>query len=217
MRKKATQQNSLEKTAWDAFREADDILFVVDASKKKFYTSVELLQKIDSAKKVSLVMNKVDLVHKPKLLEIASMFSNVRNFENIFMVSSLTGSGVDDILKYLDSILPIGDWIYAQDEITDSSFEKYTAEITREHIYHRLHQEIPYKCVVTTENYQTQKDGSVKIVQNILVKNTAHKAIFLGRRGGKIKAIGAAAREELSQLLGRKVHLFLHVQVETVA
>lgn len=157
------------------------------------------------------MINKVDLIHKPKILEIAKIFSDIRSFEKIFMVSSISGSGVDDIMKYLDSIMPEGDWAYKNDEITDSSFEKYVSEITREHIYHRLHQEIPYKCVVKTENYQDQKDGSVKIVQNIFVKNAVHKSIFLGHKGGKIKAIGEASRLELEQLLNRKVHLFLHV------
>lgn len=202
---------SLAKITWDAFREADDILFLIDVSKKSFDASIALLKKIDSAKKVSLVMNKVDLVHKPKLLEIAAMFSDIRKFENVFMISSLTGSGIDDILKYLDSIMPEREWMFKDDEITDSSFEQYVSEITREHIYHRLHQEIPYKCVVKTENYQNQKDGSIKIIQNIFVKNTAHKAIFLGHKGGKIKAIGEASRLELEELLNRKVHLFLHV------
>ncbi|GHU16827.1 GTPase Era [Alphaproteobacteria bacterium] len=211
------RQNSVEslsKTAWDAFRESDDVLFVVDVCKKNFEASIKLLQKIDAAKKVSLVMNKVDVIHKPKLLEISIMFSQVRHFENIFMVSALSGSGVDDIMKYLSSIMPDGDWLYHEDETTDSSFEKYTSEITREHIYHRLHQEIPYKCVVKTENYQNQKDGSVKIVQNVYVKNNAHKVIFLGKRGGKIKAIGEASRKELSKLLEKNVHLFLHVLVD---
>ncbi|MDR2682214.1 MAG: GTPase Era [Holosporaceae bacterium] len=206
---------SLSKTTWDAFRESDDVLFVVDVCKKNFDASRKLLQKIDVAKKVSLVMNKVDLIHKPELLGISQMFSQVRNFENIFMVSALTGSGVEDSLKYLSSAMSVGEWIYPEDTITDSSFEKYVSEITREHIYHRLHQEIPYKCVVKTENYQQQSDGSVKIVQNIYVKNNAHKIIFLGRQGSKIKAIGEAARRELSTLLGKNVHLFLHVLIST--
>jgi len=205
---------NLEKTAWDAFRESNDVLFVVDVNKKNFDNSIGLLKKIHAEKKVSLVMNKTDLIHKPKLLEIANMFSSIRPFENIFMISALNGDGTDKILDYLANIVPEGEWIYAEDEITDSSFEKYTSEITREHIYHRLHQEIPYKCVVKTEHYQDQPDGSVRIVQNVYVKNNAHKVIFLGHKGGKIKAIGEAARKELSSLLDRKVHLFLHVFVE---
>jgi GTP-binding protein Era len=205
---------SLEKTAWDAFRESEEILFVVDVCKKRFDASEKLLKKIHAEKKVSLVMNKTDLIHKPKLLEIAQTFSQIRNFENVFMVSSLTGNGVDDLLNYLATAVPDGEWLYDEDQFTDQPLEKYAAEITREHVYHRLHQEIPYKCVVEPLSYQDQPDGSVKIIQNIHVKNKAHKAIFLGRDGGKIKAVGEAARKELSTLLERETHLFLHVVVD---
>jgi GTP-binding protein Era len=207
-------RESLSKIAWDAFRESRDVLFVVDASRKNFDSSVLLMEKIDEAKNLTLVINKVDLVHKPLLLEIAEKFSKVRNFQRIFMTSATQASGTEDILKYLDAELPVGDWLYAEDETTDSSFEKYTEEITREHIYHRLHQEIPYKCIVKTEQYQLQKDGGLKIVQNIYVKNSSHRAIFLGAGGGKIKAIGEAARQELAELLQQEVHLFLHVLLQ---
>jgi GTP-binding protein Era len=203
----------LEKITWDAFRETDEILFVVDVCKKKLDQSIALLKKIHASKKVSLVLNKVDLIHKPQLLEVAKMFSEVRNFENIFMISGLTGSGVEKILDFFANSLPEGEWMYSEDVVTDQSFEKYTAEITREHIYHRLHQEIPYKCVVKTEEYQEQPDSSIRIVQNVYVKNEAHRMLFLGHKGGKIKAIGVAARMELSALLDREVHLFLHVLV----
>lgn len=205
---------SLSKIAWDAFRETEQILFILDVNKKNFDASIELLKKIDSAKKVSLVLNKVDLIHKPKLLEIAAELSKIRNFENIFMISALTGSGVEDILKYIDSVLPEHEWEFPEDEITDMPFEEYVSEITREHVYHRIHQEVPYKCVVKTEGSQKQPDGSIRIAQNIYVKNKYHKAIFVGEGGSKIKAIGEAARKELSSLLGCKVHLFLNVLID---
>ncbi|MDR1561210.1 MAG: GTPase Era [Holosporaceae bacterium] len=210
---KNKKSDNLEKITWDAFRESDAILFMIDASKKDFKNSIALLKKIDPQKKTSLVMNKIDLIHKPKLLEIAVSLDKTRNFENIFMISSVTGSGISKILDYLSKTIPEGEWIFDENEITDSSFEKYTSEITREHIYHRLHQEIPYKCMVKTEHYQNQADGSVKIVQNIYVKNDSHRKIILGSKGNKIKAIGQAARQELSRLLGKNVHLFLHVFV----
>ncbi len=208
------RSDALEKTAWDAFRETEEVLFVVDAHKRDFEKSIALLQKIDEKKKVSLVLNKVDLIMKEKLLEIASEFSKIRDFENIFMVSSLSGDGVKDIEKYLARIVPEGEWLFPEDEVTDSSFEKFTSEITREHLYHRIHQEIPYRCRIVTENYRNESDGSVRIAQNIFVENKAHKVILLGHNGGKIKAIGLAARRELSELLGREVHLFLNVVVE---
>lgn len=205
---------SLEKIAWDAFRETDDILFLVDAAKKNLNSCITILKKIDHAKKVSLILNKVDLVHKPKLLELASMFSNIRKFENIFMISSLTGSGIETILDYLDSVAIENEWIYGEDEITDMPFEKYVSEITREHIYHRLHQEIPYKCNVQTKLCENKEDGSIKIVQDIYVATKAHKVIVIGENASKIKAIGKASRAELSTLLEKKVHLFLHVLVD---
>lgn len=204
----------LEKTAWDAFRETEEILFVIDAHKRDLEKSTALLQKIDKQKKISLVLNKVDLIMKEKLLEIASEFSKIRDFENVFMVSSLNGDGVKDIEKYLARVVPKGEWLFPGDEVTDSSFEKFTSEITREHIYHRVHQEIPYRCRVVTENYRNESDGSVRIAQNIVVKSNAHKVILLGHKGSKIRAIGSAARRELSELLGREVHLFLNVVME---
>jgi len=214
--RKAADQRSdvLEKTAWDAFRETEEVLFVVDAHKRDFEKSIALLRKIDEKKKVSLVLNKVDLIMKEKLLAIASEFAKIRDFENIFMVSSLSGDGVKDIEKYLAKVVPEGEWLFPEDEVTDSSFEKFTSEITREHLYHRIHQEIPYRCRVVTESYRNELDGSVRIVQNILVKSKAHKVILLGHSGSKIKAIGLAARRELSELLGCEVHLFLNVVVE---
>lgn len=208
------RSESLEKTAWDAFRETEEVLFVVDAHKRDFEKSVALLQKINKKKKISLVLNKVDLIMKEKLLEIASKFSKIRDFENVFMVSSLSGDGVKDIEKYLAEVVPEGEWLFPEDEVTDSSFEKFTSEITREHLYHRIHQEIPYRCKIITENYRNESDGSVRIAQDILVKSKAHKIILLGHNGRKIRAIGVAARRELSELLGREVHLFLNVVVE---
>ena len=111
-------------------------------------------------------------------------------------------------------VVPEGEWLFPEDEITDSSFEKFTSEITREHLYHRIHQEIPYRCKVVTENYRNESDGSVRIAQNVVVKSNAHKVILLGHKGSKIRAIGSAARRELSELLEREVHLFLNVVVE---
>ena len=208
------RSETIEKTAWEAFRKSDDILFLVDVNKKNFSKSESILKKINSEKKVSLVLNKVDLIHKPNLLEIAEMFSKMRDFENIFMISALTGSGVEDVKRYLAKVVPEGDWMFPEDEISDLSFEKFTAEITREHIYHRVHQEIPYKCKVVTESYENKKDGSVSIYQNIFVHTQAHKAILVGENGGKIKAIGEASRRELSELFDKKIHLFLNVAME---
>lgn len=206
--------DSLTKVAWDAFRETDLVLFVVDISRKNLDSSISLLKKIDPNKRVSLIMNKVDLVYKPKLLGLAAMFNKLRNFERIFMVSGVTGSGTEDVLSYLADTVPEGEWQYPEDDATDVSFDKYVAEITREHLYHRVHQEIPYKCIVETLKYDDCSDRGVKINQVIKVTSDAHKAVCIGHRGAKIKAIGEAARRELEKLLGRRVHLMLEVVVD---
>ena len=206
-----TKKQSLEKVAWDAFRESEDILFVVDVTKKNFERSIGLLKKINAEKKVSLILNKIDLIHKPKILEIINQFKDIRNFKNIFAVSALTGDGVNDIKKYLEKVLPEGDWIFPEDEITDASLEKYAAEITREHIYHRIHQEVPYACRVETCHCENMLNGELKIFQNIIVNNLSHKVIMVGHRGEKIGAIRQAANDELSKLLERKVQLHLKV------
>ncbi|MDR0677634.1 MAG: GTPase Era [Holosporaceae bacterium] len=209
----SSKAKNLEQTTWNAFRESEQILFVIDGSKKKFDLSVEMLKKIHADKKISLAINKVDLIHKPMLLETAAIFNKIRSFENIFMVSALTGSGVEDIKKYFASSMPENEWLYDENEITDLSFEKYAAEITREHVYHRIHEEIPYQCTIETVDCQNQSDGSMRIEQNIYVKSIPHKTIFVGHDGQKIKSIGEAARKELSFLLEKKVHLFLRVLV----
>ncbi len=209
-----TNNEGLEKTAWEAFRESQHVLFVVDVNKKSFSKSISLLEKIHSDKKVSLILNKVDLIHKPKLLEIASIFNKVRSFQNIFMISALTDDGVDEIKHYLENEMPQEEWIFPEDEVTDLSLEKFTAEITREHLYHRVHQEIPYKCRIETKSYENKPDGSVVIKQDIYVKNKAHKVVLLGHKGGKIKAIGEASRKELVSLLDKEVHLFLQVLID---
>jgi GTP-binding protein Era len=205
---------SLERIAQDAFRESENILFVVDSKRKNFDANIALLNKIGGGKKISLALNKIDLIHKPRLLEIARTFSEAVHFENIFMVSGLTGDGVDEMANRLARSVPEGDWIYEEDVFTDMPFEKYVAEITREHIYHRVHQEVPYRCVTETESCQNLPDGSVKIVQNIRVQTRAHKIILVGHGGEKIKAVGKASGAELSSLLDRKVHLFLHVLID---
>jgi GTP-binding protein Era len=200
-----------EKIIWSACRESDEVLLLVDVSRVDFATSITLLRKIDAAKKISLVLNKIDLIPKPKLLEIASMFGAVRDLENVFMTSSLYNSGVSDIVEYLAVALPSRNWMYEEDQVTDATFEQYVSEITREHIYNYLHQEIPYNCKVEVESCKNQADGSLRLVQNIYVNTQAHRKIFLGRGGRKIRTIGTAARKELSQLLNKPVHLFLHV------
>lgn len=210
-RKKA---ENLERIAWNAFRETDIVLFVVDASKKDLTDSTELLKKIDESKKVILVLNKVDRVHKPKLLQLIDTLKTTHDFLDIFMISALKNDGVEELKKYIAELMPEGEWLYNDDEATDLPFEKYVAEITREQIYDKVHQEVPYKCSVITNSYEQVSANHIVIHQDIHVNANSHKVIILGHKGSKIKSIGMSARRELSRLMGGKVDLFLNVVVD---
>lgn len=203
--------DNLERIAWNASRESNEILFVVDGHKKNLDISFDILSKIDTKKRVSLVINKIDLVLKLDLLQIAEKFSHARQLENVFMVSALKNDGVSDIVRYLSNIIPEHEWLYDADEVTDQSFDKYVAEITREHLYDKIHHEIPYLCKVVTDHYE--QNGCIKIWQTIFVKSESQKKILLGHNGYKIKSIGMGAREELSRILEQKVELFLQIKV----
>ncbi len=205
--------SSIEKEAWSALGDTEHVLYLYDCRKDDIEADLTLINKIKN-KKISLVLNKIDKVKKEVLLSLADNFYNNCKLENVFMISALTGSGVQTIKTYLAEIVPEGEWIFPEDEVTDASFEKFTSEITREHIYHRVHKEIPYECKVITEESKTESDGALNIKQVIYVKSTAHKMILVGHKGEKIKAIGTASRRELCELFGKTVHLFLDVVVE---
>lgn len=204
---------NLERAAWSAFRESELVLFLVDVSRSNFYKSESLLSKIDDKKRVVLVLNKVDLIHKPKLLSIANNFSKIREYERVFMVSCMNKSGISDLSSYLQTTMPIGDWEFDCNETTTQGTGDYLAEITREHVLHRIHHEIPYRCLIETVAVQDQTDGSVEIAQDIIVPKEGYKKIFIGERGSKIRAIRIAAETEMSKLLEKNVSLLLHVKV----
>jgi len=159
------------------------------------------------------VLNKVDIVPKEALLTLAARLSERMRFESIFMVSAATGDGVADLKAALAERVPEGPWHFPEDQVSDATDRMLAAEVTREQLYLQLHAELPYASAVETEKYEERKDGSVAIHQQILVARPTQRAIVLGKGGARIKAIGAAAREQLTQLLGRKVHLFLHIKV----
>lgn len=202
-----------EKTTWDAFRQSDSVLFVVDANKKHFGTTQKLLSKIDKHKNVILVLNKIDLLHKTDLLRITDEFAKIREYDSVFMVSALNNDGVDKLRDYLMKRAPAGEWLFNEDLITDQSTEKYVAEITREHIYDLLHQEIPYHSEVKTISIEQRKTGGWKITQEIIVHKESHKSMVIGKNGSKIKSIGESARMELQNILNCPVQLFLTVRV----
>jgi GTP-binding protein Era len=201
--------------AWEGAQEADAILLVVDARKKRKDDIAGILEAIkDRRERRILVLNKVDACEKEPLLAQARELSDQVGFDEVFFVSALTGDGVAELKQRLAALMPEGPWHYPEDQVSDASERLLAAEITREQLYRQLHDELPYDSAVRPESYTHRKDGSVEIHQQIVVARDSQKAIVLGKRGARIKAIGEAARKELAELLGVKVHLFLHVKVE---
>ena len=201
--------------AWGGAQDADLIALVVDAE-RGFSDRIEAM--LDTLKgrrepKI-LVLNKVDVTPKEQLLTLTARLNERVPFEEIFMVSATTGDGVADLKKTLAARVPAGPWHFPEEQVSDATDRMLAAEVTREQLYHQLHAELPYASAIETEKYEERKDGSVAIHQQILVGRPTQRAIVLGKGGTRIRAIGEAARKELSELLGRKVHLFLHVKVK---
>jgi len=202
--------------AWAGVRDADLTLLVVDAK-----TGVtELVRRIagtlaEQQRRCWLVLNKIDLVPAPALLPLTAALSGVAPFEQTFMVSASSGDGVERLAEALAAAVPEGPHLYPGDDLTDLPDRLLAAEIVREQIYLRTHEEVPYEATVETEHWQERSDGSVRIDATVYVSRPGHKAILIGEGGKRIKAIGASAREELAGLLERKVHLFLNVKQRT--
>ena len=200
--------------AWEGASQADAILLVVDAVKQRRHELTPLLEALkDRPERKLLVLNKVDASAKEPLLALAQDLTAKADFAEVFFVSALTGDGVAELKARLAALMPEGPWHYPEEQVSDASERLLAAEITREQLYRQLHAELPYASAIETEKYEERKDGSVVIHQQILVGRDSQKAIVLGKGGTRIKEIGAVARAELSQMLGRKVHLFLHVKV----
>ena len=201
--------------AWAGAQDADLIALVVDA-KTGFSSRIE--EMLDTLKNRSetkwLILNKVDIVAKEALLTLTAQLGERIAFEEIYMVSATTGDGIAELKAALAARMPEGPWHFPEDQVSDATDRMLAAEVTREQLYLQLHAELPYASAVETEKYEERKDGSVAIHQQILVARPTQKAIVLGKGGARLKQIGTAAREELAQLLGRKVHLFLHVKVK---
>jgi GTP-binding protein Era len=201
--------------AWDGAHEADAILLVVDARKKKRDYLEPILETLKGRpERKLLVLNKVDSTPKEPLLVMAEALTQEAEFDEVFFVSALTGDGVPELKQRLAALMPEGAWHYPEDQVSDASERLMAAEITREQLYRQLHDELPYDSTVRPEKYLTRKDGSIEIHQQIVIARETQRAIVLGKGGAKIKAIGEAARKELSQLLDARVHLFLHVKVD---
>ncbi|MEQ1943955.1 GTPase Era [Mesorhizobium sp. VNQ89] len=201
-------------TAWGGAKDADLVLVLIDAERGIKGDADALLDKVATAPQPKiLILNKVDRVKPETLLTLAQAANERVKFEHTFMVSAKTGSGCKDLLDYLAEALPEGPWYYPEDQISDLPMRQLAAEITREKLYLRLHQELPYSSHVETEKWEEKTDGSVRIEQVIYVERDSQKKIVLGHKGETIRAIGQAARKEIGEILEQPVHLFLFVKV----
>lgn len=200
--------------AWGGTQDADLIAFVIDA-KTGFSAKIDALVEgiKDRPERKIVILNKVDITPKETLLELATRLQDALAPDEIFMVSATTGDGVAQLKTALAERMPEGPWHFPEDQVSDATDRMLACEVTREQLYLQLHAELPYDSAVETEKYEERKDGSVAIYQQILVARDTQRAIVLGKRGARLKEIGSKAREELAALLGRKVHLFLHVKV----
>jgi GTP-binding protein Era len=205
---------AMAQAAWDRAADADIVALVVDAARgldEKLEPIVAHLPELHRSN--IAVLNKVDLVKKPVLLNLTSELLALKTFDEIFMVSALNGSGVIDLKDYLARTVPLGPWLFPEDQLSDASLRQTAAEITREKLFQRLHEELPYALTVETTAWKELKDRSVRIEQTIFVERESQRRIVLGARGGMIKEIGSAARVEIAEIAGTPVHLFLFVKV----
>ena len=213
---------AMVEAAWHGAGEADAVLWLVDAARlaekpdrpptedEDVMRALKGLSAVKGA--VLLALNKIDAMPRPPLLNLAQSLSAARSFAGVFMISAKTGDGLTELRAALARFMPESPWLYPPDQAADIPLRLLAAEITREQLYLRLHDELPYATAVETEAYEDRKDGSTRIEQTILVERESQRPIVLGKGGATIKAIGQAARKELEALLERRVHLFLHVK-----
>ncbi len=202
--------------AWGGAADADIVVLLIEANRgltEGVERILEGLEGIAEGRKVALAINKIDRVDAPVLLGLSKEMNDRFPFVETFMISAERGHGIDTLREWLAGELPEGPWLYPEDQIADLPMRMIAAEMTREKLTLRLHQELPYQITVETENWEERKDGSARIDQLIYVVRDGHKGIVLGAKGETIKSVSKAARAELEEFLGRKVHLFLQVKV----
>ncbi|MBT8153384.1 GTPase Era [Epibacterium ulvae] len=202
--------------AWGGAADADVVVLMIEAHRgisEGVERILEGLQEVGQGRTVALAINKIDKVEAPVLLSLTKDLNERYDFAETFMISAERGHGVDALRTWLAGQLPEGPWLYPEDQIADLPMRMIAAEMTREKLTLRLHQELPYQLTVETENWEERKDGSAKVDQVIYVVRDGHKGIVLGKRGETIKAISQAARAELEEFMGRKIHLFLQIKV----
>jgi GTP-binding protein Era len=201
--------------AWRGVEDADRVLFVVDALDGLDDAALAAIAGLAErpATRVDAAINKIDAVARPPLLDLARRIDAAGRFERIFMVSARTGDGIADLRTWLGQRMPDGPWLFPEDQLMDLPERLFAAELTREQVFRQLHQELPYAAAVTTDRWAERPDGSARVDQTIHVEREGQKAIVIGARGTRLKAIGSAARTEIAEALGRPIHLFLHVKV----
>jgi GTP-binding protein Era len=220
---------AMVRSAWTGAEDADAVVHLVDvaaelaarepgarsADKRAVHDVQSIVESLKaSGRKVILALNKIDGVKRERLLAVAKDLFDTGVYSEVFMISAADGSGVEDLTRRLAELMPEGPWLYPAEQTADLPARLLAAEITREKIYLRVHEELPYAAAVETSSFEERKDGSVRIEQNIYVERESQRPIVLGKNGQTLKWIGQHAREELEELLERKVHLFLHVKVD---
>jgi GTPase len=201
-------------TAWGSTQDADLVALLIDSRRGLKEDDEKILQGLGDIRPPKvLVLNKIDLVDKLALLALTREANQHASFAATFMVSALSGDGVPDLKRWLAAHAPAGPWLYPPDQISDAPLRQLAAEITREKLYLRLHQELPYQSTIETEVWKELKDGAVRIEQTVYVERESQRKIVLGKGGQTLKAIGTAARVEIAAAIEQPVHLFLHVKV----
>ena len=206
---------AMVQAAWNSMSDADAVILLIDAERRldeKIDAIISELKRREQS--IILVLNKVDAVPAPRLLPMAAQLNDTGIFSDVFMISALTGDGVDDLKTHLMQKMPESPWFYGEDQISDLPSQILAAEMTREQLYRQLQQELPYEAAVLPESLEEKRDGSIVIRQVIVVSRDNHRAIVLGKGGSRIKTIGEKARADITRLFDRKVHLFLEVKTD---
>ncbi len=205
---------AMVEAAWSGAKDADIVAFIIDAAKGLDGDGERILERLRSLHgPVVLLLNKIDLIRKDRLLALVTELHGAGSFDETFMISALGGDGVGDLKTYVTANIPEGPWLFPEDDLSDLPLRMLAAEITREKLYLRLHQELPYASTIETTAWKKLRDGSARIEQTIFVERASQKQIVLGKGGQTIKAISSEAREELKEIVGTNVHLFVFVKV----
>ena len=206
-------------SAWGAAADADALALLIDARKEAASPALseetaEILKTLAERRKPKvLVLNKIDAMDRPKLLALSARLNEAHAFDETFMISAATGDGLDRLIERLAAMAPEGPWLYPEDQIAEAPIRSLAAEITREKLIERLHDELPYQATVETDSWKDLPDGSARVEQTIFVSRESHRKIVIGEGGRTVKAIGASARKDIAEAHGANVHLFLHVKV----